>query len=274
MKLGFSTLGCPDWDVDTICRKGSTFGYQGVDFRGIQNQIDVTVTPEFTTDLSVTKRKFSDAGMVVSGISSSLKICEKEKLEANLEEARRTIPLAHELNVDTVRVFGGGDIEKWSKPDLADVGRVTMDTVLSLDGADRFKWVFESHDTWIAARDCKLLLDRIPHPSFGVLWDMGHTARVGGEAPPVSLAALGDRIYCLHVKDAIYDRSHPQAMEDGWRYVPPGDGQLPLAEALGMLRQRGYDGWLLFEHEKRWHRNLPEPEVMFPKFITWYQGLV
>ena len=274
MKLGFSTLGCPNWDVDAICRKGSAFGFQGVDFRGIQDQIDITATPEFTSDLPATKRKLSDGGMVVSGISSSLKICEKDKLETNLEEARRTIPLAHELNVDTIRVFGGGDPGKSAKANLADVGRHTMDTVMALDGADRFRWVFESHDTWIAARDCKLLLDRIPNASFGALWDMGHTTRVGGEAPRVSLDALGDRVYCLHVKDAIFDRSHPQAMEDGWRYVPPGDGELPLAEALGILRQRGYDSWLLFEHEKRWHRDLPEPEEIFPKFITWYRELV
>ena len=273
MKLGFSTLGCPGWDIETICRRGSEYGFEGVDFRGLQEHIDITVIPEFTTYLAATKRRFAEAGMVVSGISSSLKICEEDKLESNLEEARRTIPLAQELDVDTIRVFGGGDAEKTSKAILADMGRRTMEAVLALDGAEAFKWIFESHDTWIAATDCKQLLDRIQDAAFGVLWDMGHTSRVGGEAPGISLDALGDRIYCLHVKDAVYDRTHPQAMEDGWRYVPPGEGQLPLTEALGLLGQRGYDGWLLFEHEKRWHQELLEPEEIFPMFIAWYEGL-
>jgi hypothetical protein len=33
MKLSFTTLGCPSWDLDTLCDRGSAFGYDGVDFR-------------------------------------------------------------------------------------------------------------------------------------------------------------------------------------------------------------------------------------------------
>jgi sugar phosphate isomerase/epimerase len=102
---------------------------------------------------------------------------------------------------------------------------------------------------------------------------MGHSTRVGHETPGVSVAALGDRIYSLHVKDAIYDTAHPQSMADGWRYVAPGTGQLPIAKAIALLRTKGYDGWLIFEHEKRWHAELLEPEEMFPKFVDWYRGL-
>ena len=40
-----------------------------------------------------------------------------------------------------------------------------------------------------------MLLDRIPDLAFGALWDMGHTARLGGEDPADSLSALGDRVY-------------------------------------------------------------------------------
>lgn len=101
---------------------------------------------------------------------------------------------------------------------------------------------------------------------------MGHTARVGGEQPAESLQALGDRVYAIHIKDAILDASHPDAMKDGWRYVSPGEGELPLAEAVGLLKERGFDGWAVFEHEKRWHGELPEPEEAFPKYVAWMQA--
>lgn len=273
MHIGFNTLGCPDWSLDDICRKGSAMGFEGVDFRGMQDQIDITVMPEFTVHLAESKRRFADAGLRVSGISTSLKICEPDRRADNLEEARRTIPLAHELSVDTLRVFGGGDPAIHTKEEMADIGRDMMASVLDLDGARSFKWILETHDQWIRAVDCKLLLDRIPDEEFGMLWDMGHTARVGEEAPETSMAAMGGRIYGLHVKDAVYDTAHPNAMNDGWRYVVPGTGQLPLAEAIALLKARGYDGWLLFEHEKRWHADLPEPEEMFPKFMDWYSRL-
>jgi sugar phosphate isomerase/epimerase len=273
MRLGFSTLGCPDWDLETMCARAHDYGFEGVDFRGLGEHIDVTMLPEFTSGLAITKRLFSNHGVVVSGISSSLKICESTLHDENLEEAKRTIPIALDLDVDTIRVFGGGDTAAFKREDLADIGCRTMESVLRLDGAESLKWIFETHDSWIAASDAKLLLDRIPHAAFGVLWDVGHTSRVGGETPIVSMSALGDRIYGLHIKDAVHDDGHPNAMPDGWRYVKPGEGELPIAEAIHLLRQAGYDDWLLFEHEKRWHPELSEPEKVFPEFVSWYRSL-
>lgn len=273
MKLGFTTLGCPDWDLDTICKKGRAFGYDGVDFRGLQEEIDVTVLPAFTTGIADTERKFADAGLRVCGISSSIGVCEAENLESNLEEARRTIPVAAALGVETIRVFGRGSAETQSREALADAGKRTMEAILELDGASDFKWMFETHDLWISARDCRLLLDGIPNKAFGALWDIGHTSRVGRETPAESYRALEGRIYGVHIKDAVYDTMHPEAMKDGWRYVTPGTGELPLAEAVGLLEHGGFDGWVIFEHEKRWHRELPDPEEIFPECVAWFRSL-
>jgi sugar phosphate isomerase/epimerase len=273
MKTSFTTLGCPAWDLDTIIRHGSTMGFDGVDFRGLQDEIDVTQLPAFTTDIATTKAKFADAGLQVCGISSSLKVCDDKAMETNVAEAQRTIPVAAELGCETIRVFGGGDPEGHTHVEMADIGQQTMLRVLDLAGAGRFKWVFETHDHWIQSAHCKLLLERVTVPEFGALWDMGHTSRVGGEDPAHSLAALGDRVYYVHVKDAINDVSHERAMNDGWRYVPPGTGQLPIGRALELLKARGYDGYVMFEHEKRWHGELEEPEEIFPMFLEWFRRL-
>jgi sugar phosphate isomerase/epimerase len=273
MKMAFTTLGAPAWDLDTVIARGSEYGYDGVDFRGIQEEIDITKLPEFNAEISETKRKLADAGLAVCGISSSLKVCDETVAESNLEEAKRTIPIAAELGVPNIRVFGMGNAEEKTKEELADIGQGMMEQVLALDGADQFKWVFETHDHWIKSEDCKLLLDRVTVPIFGALWDMGHTSRVGEEDPADTLAALGDRVFYTHVKDAVYDTEQENAMKDGWKYVPPGQGQLPLAKALGLLKDRGYDGYVMFEHEKRWHPTLPEPEDIMPMFVSWFKGL-
>ncbi|MCZ6635694.1 MAG: hypothetical protein O7G87_20035 [bacterium] len=57
MKPSFTTLGSPGWSLDEVCQKGSAAGFEGVDFRGLQDNIDITTTPEFTTQLGETKRK-------------------------------------------------------------------------------------------------------------------------------------------------------------------------------------------------------------------------
>jgi sugar phosphate isomerase/epimerase len=274
MKISFMTLGCPKWDLDTICARGKKYGFDGVDFRGYLETIDITMRPEFTRKVSATYRQLKGAGLAVSAISSSINLCVLEKLESNLEEARRTIPVAQALACANMRVFGGGDLNAHSRPELAEIGRDAMQKILALDGASSLHWLFETHDQWIRAQDTRLLLDQIPNPAFGALWDMGHTYRVGKETPNDTFEALKGRIGYTHLKDAVYDPSHPLAMEDGWHYVLPGTGSLPLRESIDLLKQSGYDGWFQFEHEKRWHPELPEPEVAFPAFARWIRPLI
>lgn len=274
MKISFMTLGCPTWDLDTILRRAQEYGFNGVDFRGLQDMLDITVHPDFTTGLSLTARRIAGAGIEVSAISSSINVCAPEKLEQNLEEARRTIPVAIGLGCKRVRVFGGGDVSKAGRTTAAAIGRECVEKILALDGAKELYWLFETHDNWIHPRDCSLLLDSVPDPAFGALWDMGHTYRLAKVPAEETYAAIGQRIGYTHVKDAVYNPNHPQAMQDGWRYVEPGKGELKLEEAIGVLKRNGYDGWLLFEHEKRWHPDLAEPEDIFPGFVAWVRPLI
>ena len=269
MKISFMTLGCPNWNLDKICAKGNEYGYDGVDFRGYLDEIDITILPEFTTHIQETKQKIYDAGLEVSAISSSINVCVSDRISQNMEEARRTIPVAKSLGAEVIRIFGGGDLEKNNRKELAKMGCECINKILELDGARDLNWLFETHDLWIRAQDCRMLLDNIPDPAFGALWDMGHTYRVGGESPSESYSELKGRIGYTHIKDAVYDPNHPLAMEDGWHYVLPGQGQLPLAESIHLLKSNGYDGWLQFEHEKRWHPELLDPEVAFPAFAKW-----
>lgn len=274
MKIAFTTLGCPTWDLETICKNGREMGFDGIDFRGYLDTIDVTTLSMFTTQVKDVRRMLDDAGLETSGISTSITVCAAEKLAANLEEARRSIDLARALGTTNLRVFGGGDAAKYSLEELSKVGCDCVEQLLALDGASEMHWLFETHDNWVKASNCRLLLDNIPHPAFGALWDIGHTPRVGGETPAETYEAIGPRVGYTHVKDAKYEPEHPQAMQDGWRYVFPGQGQLPLAEAIHLLRSKGYDGWLMFEHEKRWHPDLAEPEEVFPVFVKWAKGVI
>ncbi len=267
------TLGCPEWDLQTICTQGAAMGFDAVDFRGLLDEIDVTKLPQFTSGMAETKRMLSDAELAVSGISTSLHVCDAGKREANIEEAKRTIDVGRALNVPNIRVFGYGDVPNLGHEAAAKIGADTMQELLELPDAHQFKWCFETHDHWVRAADCKLLLNAIDLPNFGALWDLGHTWRVGKETSADTWAALKGRVFYVHVKDAVHDPSHPHAPKDSWRYVAPGTGELPLKEAALILLDNSYDGYWLFEHEKRWHPNLAEPEIAFPQFIEWAKGL-
>lgn len=272
MKLSFMTLGCPAWDIDTICHRGREYGFEGVDFRGVGDQIDVTRLAAFTTDVQATARRLGDAGLAVSGLSSSLLVCDPSKRAQNIEEAQRTIDVAASLGTRNVRIFGGGT-QGWTgpadRPTTAAIGCECINAILDLPGARSLSWNFETHDFWVKGADCRLLLDAIPDPAFGTVWDMGHTSRVGGETPEETFTFIGPRVRYAHVKDALCAAGADRSNDKSWHYVLPGTGELPLARAVGVLGRAGYDGWLTFEHEKRWHPELEDPEVAFPAFIRW-----
>lgn len=48
MRISFTTLGSPSWDLDTVIRQGAAIGFDGVDFRGLQENIEITLLAEFT----------------------------------------------------------------------------------------------------------------------------------------------------------------------------------------------------------------------------------
>ena len=50
----------------------------------------------------------------------------------------------------------------------------------------------------------------------------------------------------------------------GFTYTLPGEGDVPLGEMIGLLKQRGYDGYLSVEWEKHWVPALAGPEVSLP----------
>ena len=59
----------------------------------------------------------------------------------------------------------------------------------------------------------------------------------------------------------------------GWQYVLNGEGEIPLAEILGLLRRQGFDGWLSYEWEKKWHPELASAEVALPHYVSAMRAL-
>jgi sugar phosphate isomerase/epimerase len=272
MKLSVTTMGCTSWNLDTLLTKIKSYGYDGIDFRGLQGKLDITVLPEFTADLSATARRIKSSGLEVFGISSSICICEPEPRERDLEEAKRTIPIALELGAKNIRVMGYGPIDKLPRSELVKIARDRMNELFALPGADKLNWNFETHDFWIKGADTKLILDAIPERNFAAIWDMGALGATG-ETPEETHAFLHPRINYAHISDNNPDPSVSTA-DKGGKYALPGKGKLPLGHAIGVLKQNGYDGWLMFEHEKHWLPNIEEPEVAFPAFIQWIRPIL
>jgi fatty-acyl-CoA synthase len=47
MKLAFSTLGCPHWELERIAQAARAYGYAAVELRAIAGDLDLLNRPEF-----------------------------------------------------------------------------------------------------------------------------------------------------------------------------------------------------------------------------------
>ncbi|PWT92378.1 MAG: xylose isomerase, partial [Blastocatellia bacterium] len=47
MKLAFSTLGCPNWELGQVIETAIRLGYAGVELRALGGSLDLLGRPEF-----------------------------------------------------------------------------------------------------------------------------------------------------------------------------------------------------------------------------------
>src|SRR5689334_21545120 len=65
--LCFSTLGCPDWDFNTIENFAAENKYDGIELRGINNELDLTKCEAFSNDVNIktSLQKLTDKNLTV-----------------------------------------------------------------------------------------------------------------------------------------------------------------------------------------------------------------
>jgi glucosamine-6-phosphate deaminase len=261
MKLSFSTLGCPSWSLARILDTAGRVGYDGVELRFVEDDDALWARPELVgSGLRETLARLRDAGLSISCVDSRsfFHFPDEAARKRAREEAVRSLELAAKLGARGIRVFGdrvqpGADLE-------ATCGWIADSLAALWDEARRVGvevWL-ETHGDFTHGRDTVLLLERAGIAGPSVVWDPANAFQ-SGEDPQRGLAALTGRIGHVHLKDLkLPDRP-----------VLPGRGDFPAGQVLSRLREQGYDRWVSFEWEKKWHPAIEEPEIALPHFVRW-----
>ncbi len=284
MKLAFSTLGCPEWDLGGALSRGREMGFDGIDFRGlgphrfdpaagryVDFDLDVTRSREFTDDLDRTRAMIRDSGLEVAGLSSGVRFVSlaPPDLEKAMDEGRRYIALAKELGCKVVRVFGGGfDAAKMTIEAARAYIVSGLKELAPLAEEAGVTLALETHDNWTSTDTMRPIFEAVDSPAVGALWDVNHPFRFAGESPEATWANIGPWVRYTHFKDSVDDG------RGKFSYRLQGEGTLPLREIVGILGKGGYDGWLTLEWEKMWHPELPEAAVAFPAYVAAMRALL
>ena len=264
MKLAFSTLGCPNWQLDQIVETATRLGYDGVELRALGGSLDLLGRPEFTADnLPSSRDQFEERGLEVCCVDTSCTFHSPNAIErrAQVDLAVRHAELAVELNAKLIRVF----------PDKIQTGSTRSETrdyiVESLTlAAERLpsevNIALETHGDFAQAETSTEIVRLVNHSQVKLIWDVANSFAAGD-----SITDAGQTVQSflshIHLRDA-----RPVVGSEHWLPTLAGNGKVSFAKTLAVIERLNYDGYISFEWEKYWHPEIEEPEIALPDFIN------
>lgn len=259
MKLSFSTIGCPDWSWDDITSAALDLGYDGIEIRGVGHELYAPkAKPFLAANINKTLEHIKKQGLTISCLTSGC-LLNDDNIEGNIEEAMDYIDLAAAIGVPYVRVLGDttpqpGEIQY-------DYVVKNLNKVVSYAAGKNVIVLVETNGVFADSRKMATLIECIKSDNLAVLWDIHHTYRYFNETPDETFAIIGKYIKHVHIKDSI--------VSDGKiTYKMLGKGDIPVCQAVDVLKKSGYEGFVSLEWVKRWCLELEEPGIVFAHFIN------
>lgn len=266
MKLAFSTLACPQWSTRQIIDHAIRLGYQGLELQLLDGE---ELDP--VRDAAKIKRAVEQScahGLEICAFDTSCTFNHPSVAArfAQVKNLRCWIRLAHDLHVPIVRIFGGEALAA-PRPDERTMERrveeALCQVVLEAEEANVII-ALETHDAFSSARRVANVVKKIRSPFVGAVWNIHHPYRSGESVEDVC-RLLAEDIVLVHVKDARRTGRYGER----WQATLLGEGELPVQEQLQALQQMGYTGYVSVKWAKKWHPDIPEPEIALPQHIRW-----
>lgn len=262
--LAFSTIACPDWDLRQAIDFAAAHNYTGLEIRGIKRQMDLPKSPEFNSpeNIKATMALMKAKGLkfINLGASSAMHFGEGAARDKSLAEAKSFIDLAQKIECPYVRVFPNEFPKGQDKETTIDIVSKNLLLLGEYAKGKNVTVLMETHGDFSGVDDVLKTMKLAEHPNIALVWDISNMWTETKEAPREVYSKLKKYIRHTHIKDA-------KLLADGkLQYVFLGQGDVPIFEAMDILKKDGYKGYYSFEWEKLWHPEIPEPEVALADF--------
>jgi sugar phosphate isomerase/epimerase len=270
MKLAFSTLGSPDWDLAEVIAGARKYGYVGVELRALRGSLDLPGCDDFAAERIATTREFlKREGIEICCVDSS---CTFHSVDASERAAQVNLALDHaglatKLGAPLIRVFPdkiqpGAQREQtrdWIAACLHEIAeRMPIDVDVAL----------ETHGDFARAEAAVEIVQLANHRKVKLIWDVANSL-AAGDTIESAAKIVQPHLAHIHLRDA-----KPVSGSEHWLPVLAGCGRVSFTDAVIAIRNLNYDGYVSFEWEKYWHPELEEPEVALPDFSNAIRSLL
>ncbi len=259
MKLAFTTLGNPDWSFDKTLAEAQRLGFQAIEVRGVEGKMPANEIPQFFPEnQNETKKKLAEYNLVICGFGTSVSFHDSNRFDSMIAEGKTAIDVCAGMDIPFIRVFG----DKITAPYVRDetIKRV-IDGIKELCeyASDKsIKVLLEVHGDFNTIENVMDVVNEVKScPEFGILWDVAHSDRSYGDDFIDFYNVIKPFISHVHIKDHLRENGN-------FKLCLVGEGDIPLRKIVKTLLADGYTGHFTLEWEKKWHPQLPEPEVAYP----------
>jgi sugar phosphate isomerase/epimerase len=224
-------------------------GVETVELRAVSG---ANIVSHDRSSLEQIKATLKDRGFDVCAISSPFLKCHIYGNGAPRGATHFAAPATREEQWDVLerslsaaRLFGAPVVRAfsfWRVPDPAsvrrEVVRVLAEAVERAQEAGLELALENEHECNVGTgAETRWVLDLIPSPSFGVVWDPGNEAMMGSEPFPGGYSHVRGRVTHVHLKD----------VDDEGNWTKVGTGMIDYPGQLRALAEDGYAGVLSLE---------------------------
>lgn len=275
MKPAFSTVACPEWTLEQVAAAARKLGYLGVELRTEGFGSTHTACDPGMTAPAKVRTLFGSAGVEIACLASGIRFDEPISpplvgrtfifdQESSVRRGKALVDMAVRLECPFVRVFGfevtNNESVKSTVARIAD----RLGKVVDYARNSGVTVLLENGGSFATASQMSQILDAIDHPLLAASYSLP-VARAAGEPAIFGANVLGAKLRMVKLKD--YAAGVPCAL---------GEGEFDAAASFEAVRGVGFKGWAVFEHDRKFYPELPDPtpvlEAASKKMFSWLGG--
>ncbi|WP_320128638.1 sugar phosphate isomerase/epimerase family protein [uncultured Sphaerochaeta sp.] len=279
MKLAGHTMGTPEYSLKDAMQLFSEIGMDGVEIVYQDNYGCGIPTSATATELLELRDYAEQQGLSIVALTpyfSHFNNLNEKIRKADVRGMKKVIEDANTLGATYIRVYGGN----YTATDS--MHRQEMEDIL-VESLQELGWyaqkagvmlVVENHfnTMTVSAKESIEISKAISNPAVGILYDQANLTFTGNEDYEEALELQMEKVLYTHVKDFLFkgidhtfassDVAHPKEEERNVVTKIVGKGVIPWKSILEKMKAYGYDNWLSFEYERRWHpKDIPDARI-------------